>query len=219
MIEDITGLKRAEQELNESLQEKEHLMRELNHRVKNNLHLVHSLINLKASQLGDDVDLSDIRHQVHAFEIIHEKLSRTESFAFVNIHDYIQDILTGIFSSYSDLDVHIEDTVEELELPTKTALTLGLITNEIATNAVKYGFSSREEAIFSVSFFEDEEKKQYVYVLSNSGNPFPDDIDMNNTDTIGLQLISTLAAQLGGTLDLEKRPNPVFTLRFPAETG
>ena len=94
---------------------------------------------------------------------------------------------------------------------------LGLIINEIATNAIKHGFNEKETAVFSIKMEKDKEKNQYELTLSNTGKPFPEEIDIENTDTLGLRLISALVAQIGGTIDLKRKPHPVFTIRFPME--
>jgi two-component sensor histidine kinase len=214
-ITDITEIKEMESELSKTLIAKNNLMAELNHRVKNNLSIVSSLINLKDNSLGEEVDLSDIKHQVDAIQTVHDKLSNTEDFSSIELKDYIQDILKTIFSTYSTLKVKISNEIGEVEFPTKKAVSLGLITNEIATNAVKYGFIKRKKAEFTVRLCEDTENGQYVYTLSNSGIPFPEEIDFNNPTTLGLKLIRGLVSQLRGTIDLQKEPIPVFTIRFP----
>ena len=94
-------------------------------------------------------------------------------------------------------------------------MSLGLIFNEIATNAIKHGFNEKEEAVFSIQLEKDKEKNLHTLILSNSGNPFPQDIGLDNPRTLGLRLITALTKQLGGTIDLQKKPNPVFTMRFP----
>ena len=94
-------------------------------------------------------------------------------------------------------------------------MTLGLIINEIATNAVKYGFSDEEEAVFTIEMKKEKENNQHELTLSNSGNPFPEDINIESTGTLGLRLINALVAQIEGTIDLQKKPNPMFTISFP----
>jgi PAS domain S-box-containing protein len=216
-ITDITEIKEMESELSKTLIAKNNLMAELNHRVKNNLSIVSSLINLKDNSLGEEVDLSDIKHQVDAIQTVHDKLSNTEDFSSIELKDYIQDILKTIFSTYSTLKVEISNEIGEVEFPTKKAVSLGLITNEIATNAVKYGFVKEKKAEFTVRLCEDTENGQYIYTLSNSGIPFPEEIDFDNPTTLGLKLIRGLVSQLRGSIDLQKKPIPVFTIRFPME--
>jgi PAS domain S-box-containing protein len=213
-MHDITGYKEAEQSLQNTVEEKNTLMRELNHRVKNNLHMISSLISLKDTALGDAGDLTDIKHRIDAIQTVYQQLSQTEDFSHIRVKDYMQAVLSSVFNN-SSFDIEIENNIEEIELPSKRAVALALITNEIATNAVKYGFVKGEKASFSVSLYEDTEEHQYEYILSNSGNPFPDDIDFEKADSLGLSLIHGLVSQLDGTVELRKNPSPVFTIRFP----
>lgn len=210
---DITELKRAEEKIQEALAEKDFLMKELNHRVKNNLNMVSSLINLKDSET--EADLSGIKHQIAAIGLIHEKLFQTGNVTEIGFQDYISDLLNSIFSSFSRRPVKIESNIDEISIPTKSAMSLGLIVNEIATNAIKHGFDETEEAVFSVNMKEDRGNNRYELILSNTGNPFPEDVDVINPQTLGLRLISTLTEQLGGTIALQRKPYPLFTIRFP----
>ena len=212
---DITERKRAEENLREALKEKDFLMKELNHRVKNSLLMVSSLINLKDSETA--ADLSEIKHQIGAISLIHEKLYQTESVAKIACLGYFDDLLSSIFSSFSRRPVKVEANIDEISIPTKSAMSLGLIINEIATNAIKHGFTEKEEAVFSIKMKKDKVNNKYELTLSNTGKPFPKEIDIENTDTLGLRLISALVGQIDGTLELQKRPYPIFTIRFPIE--
>ncbi|MCF7947814.1 MAG: PAS domain S-box protein [Spirochaetia bacterium] len=209
---DITDRKKADQE-------KTFLMNELNHRVKNNLLMVNSLIRLKESALGGSVDLSDIRHQIDAIRIVHEKLYKTGEIAHINMRDYIQDLLTTIFSSFASQAVTLDSRVENIYINTKDAVALGLIINEIATNAIKYGFSTGDDtsqkAVFKIRMVRDFATEEYILSVSNSGNPFPEDTSIENSETLGLRLISILARQLDGTVELQKTPQALYTIRFP----
>ena len=205
-INDITPYKGA-------LKEKDFLMREINHRVKNSLNMVSSLISLKESEI--EADLSNIRYQIEAIGLIHEKLYQTEHITEVCCEEYFDDLLNSIFSSFTARDVRIKKEVEDICVSTKVAMTLGLIINEIATNAVKYGFSDEEEAVFTIEMKKKKENNQHELTLSNSGNPFPEDINIESTGTLGLRLINALVAQIEGTIDLQKKPNPMFTISFP----
>jgi len=212
-IRDITERKNNEKALRKALIEKDFLMRELNHRVKNNLSMVSSLISLKDSEI--EADLSDLKHRINAIRLVHEKLQHYTELDRIEIREYFQELLKTIFSSTADRNVQIINEIEELSISPKTTISLGLIANEIATNAIKYGFTSKDEAIFTVALAEEKNNKLYRFSLSNSGNPFPEDIDIENMETSGLKLISILVKQLEGTLELEKSPSPKFTIRFP----
>ena len=159
----------------------------------------------------------DIKNQIDAIRIIHEKLYQTGNIAEICCRDYFDDLLHSIFSSFSTRPVKIEADIDEIPIPTKSAMSLGLIVNEIATNAIKHGFNETEEAVFSVDMKEDRENDRYELTLSNTGNPFPEDIEVDNPQTLGLRLISVLTTQLDGTLELKREPYPVFTIRVPIE--
>jgi PAS domain S-box-containing protein len=208
IVREITEHKQAEEE-------KDFLMKELNHRVKNNLAMISSLIHLKDSTLGDEVDLSDIARQIDAIKIVHEKLYQGEEITHINFGEYVQELLSTVFS-FDAKTITIENTIEEIYVRTKTAIPLGLIINEIATNAIKHGFTS-EEARFTIDMHVDEPQIQYVLTISNTGKPFPEEIDMETPETLGLQLIQALVTQIEGTIELQKQPYPVFTIRFPKE--
>ncbi len=147
----------------------------------------------------------------------HDKLYRSDDVSRIPVKEYIDELLTAAFS-LSPVVVDIEADTSIDTLSSRQAIPVGLIINEIATNAIKHGFVKNEEAVFSVSLKKDESSKQGFLVLSNTGKPFPEDIDINNAETLELRLISTLTRQLGGILDLRRAPYPVFSVRFPLKT-
>ena len=170
-IMDITERKRAEENLREALKEKDFLMKELNHRVKNSLLMVSSLINIKDTETA--ADLSDIKHQIGAISLIHEKLYQTENVTEIGCRDYISDLLNSIFSSFSRRPVRIEANIGEISIPTKSAMSLGLIVNEIATNAIKHGFNEKEEAVFSIKMERRQREKPVRAHPFEYRQPFP----------------------------------------------
>ena len=209
---DITELKNTESRLKQSLFEKELLMKELNHRVKNNLSMLTSLIRLKTIKSGSGTDLSDIESQIDAIRIVHEILYTTEDFTTVKIRNYILKLMNTIFSTFSSRPVKIKSSIQNIALDTGTTIIMGLIVNEIATNAIKYGHPESGEAVFSIEIKKNNNRIHLV--LSNNGAPFPEDKTLHNPGTLGLQLISNMVSQLNGTIDLQKRPHPVFTISF-----
>ena len=203
-VRDITERKNAEEKLLNAVQEKELLMKELNHRVKNNLTIISSLVQIESSRLGDTVDFSDIISRIDAIRIIHEKLYQSEKITHIQLHDYIQDLLDTVFSSFSERAISIHNNIENILIPTKPAISLGLIVNEIAVNAIKHGFTNDTDAEFTVSM-DKKSGNEYVLVLSNTGRPFPENIDIRNPTSLGLQLVGTLVDQLNGSLHLQKK--------------
>ncbi len=199
------------------LAEKETLLKELNHRVRNNLAMVSSLINLKRSEM--DIDLSDLQDQIGAIRLIHQDLDQAKGVTEVFCREYFSDLLSSIFSSFSSRRVIVDMDVDEIHIATRVAMPLGLIVNEIATNAIKHGFTDDGEARFSMKMKEDRANGRYEVVLSNTGKPFPQEIGLDNPQTLGLRLVSALTTQLDGTIDLQRAPQPVFAIRFPADGG
>jgi len=196
-----------------ALKEKDFLMRELNHRVKNNLAMVSSLISLKDLETEDN--LSDLKNRIDSIKLVHEKLHQYDDLDRIEVKEYFQELLESIFSSTADRKVNIVNNIEDVNIHTETVIPLGLVVNEIATNAIKYGFTSDEEARFTIALAKEKGANEYTLTLSNSGKSFPEEIGLENPETMGLQLVSTLIYQLRGTIELQKNPFPIFTIRFP----
>ena len=209
-ISDITQLRKV-------IREKDELMRELNHRVKNNLAMVGSLIHLKNSELGDAADLSDILHQVDAIRLIHERFYRHEEITQVPVQDYLEDLTTTVFAAFTAQQVYIDCQIEDIHLSSSQAISVGLILNEIATNAIKHGFSTDGAARFTVEMQKDLLGKCYILTISNTGKPFPEGVSLEKPESLGLQIITTLVKQIDGTIELQKTPNPKYTIWFPRE--
>jgi len=214
---DITAQKEQEDEVKRLLEEKEFLLREINHRVKNNLAMVSSLINLKQNAMEDNVDLSDLNRQVNAIRIIHEKLYYSQEFSSINFREYSEELFNEIFSAFTGGQVSVDLQMADIVLPLKTAIPLGLIFNEIATNAVKHGFVHGQDAHFTVKLYNSGDNDHYTIILSNSGNPFPDDIEIDQTESLGLRLVSALVEQIGGKMTLQKSPHTTFIIEFSPE--
>ena len=191
-------------------------MQELGHRVKNNLMMVSSLISLKDSALGDRADLTDIKRQVDAILLLHEKLNRAESLNNIDFGNYITELTENLFS-FSRQPVKLEIAITGISLPAKIAVPLGLIVNEIATNTIKHGLTEKKESAFSTSLTKNPAAGEYILTLANNGKPFPENIDLENPHTLGLRLVSALVSQLRGTAELTRSPHPEFTIRFPME--
>lgn len=141
--------------LQAAAEERRQLLLEMNHRVKNNLGLVSALIDLKQEELKEKADLTDIRNQVLTIGLIHEKLSSAEGVKTINPAPYITDLLKSVFSLYPGKKVSVTTEIEIASLLTKTAVVCGLILNELATNAMKYGFKNLEDPRFEVRFFPE----------------------------------------------------------------
>ncbi|HKK66411.1 MAG TPA: sensor histidine kinase, partial [Clostridia bacterium] len=187
------------------------------HRVKNNLAMVSSLISLKDAEI--DSDLSDLKAQIDTIQKIYEQLHQANDLESINFKAYFRDLLDHIFSTCIERRVSIEIKSDDIHLPPKTTIPLGLLINELATNAIKHGFNETEEASFKVEMEKNEADNRYTLRISNSGNPFPEETELDNPHTLGLQLVSTLVLQLQGSIELQRNPNPIFTIKFPLHTS
>jgi two-component sensor histidine kinase len=128
----------------------------------------------------------------------------------------LNDLFETIFS-FSPKKVELKSSIEKEKIKTRTAIPVGLIINEVATNAVKHGYTDTDKPVFSISLKKEDD--HIVLSLSNTGKPFPENIDLENPETLGLRLISALVKQLEGTMHLVRKPHPVYTIRFPEHKG
>ncbi|MFW5643437.1 MAG: PAS domain S-box protein [Alkalispirochaeta sp.] len=209
---DITERKRAERELERSVATERTLMAELNHRVKNNLAMVGSLLRLKDAELGDSADLGDIHARVEAITSLHEELQHAGGVGEVALDSYLGRVISNVVAN-SSTPVAVTLELRDLRIPTKIAVSLGLIINELATNAVKYGFNLIVPPELTVR--ESIRGHTCTITVTNSGNPFPVDIDLDNPTTMGLRLVSMLVKQISGTVALVPTPKTQFSITFP----
>lgn len=223
-IEDITNLSgrilkyREMRDRSERLSaEREVLLREMHHRIKNNLNMVAALINLRAERYGKQEECDELKNQIKAIGLVHEKLYRSDNASAVGVAGYLEEIVTAVLAFYPGAEPRVRVTPEELRLKAEQLIPLGLICNEVALNAVKHGFSGPDKAVFTAELARNEEKNEYVLVLSNTGRPFPESVDLKNPATMGLRLVTSLVKQLNGTVELERFPKTVYTIRFPGE--
>ncbi|NBB90321.1 MAG: hypothetical protein GVY23_03830 [Spirochaetes bacterium] len=208
--------------LNSAIDEQSRLIRETHHRVKNNLALVASLVSIKESALGGEVDLSDLHSRISAVEHVHEMLSRADSGLSIPMKAYLENLMASVISSVSMPGVEYRVSAAAIDLPAKMATALGIIVNEMVTNAVKHGFRHRGLKLVEVSLLEASEPEHAVLTVSNSGSTLPDDFDPRASSSLGMQLVSGLVEQLSGTLEVLREPGTAFVITFPlqgAESG
>ncbi len=202
---DITDRKHAEKQIRQSLREKETLLREIHHRVKNNMAVVSSLLALQANAIKDP----NIKHlfeesqqRVKSISLVHEKLCGTKDLSSINFKDHINSIIQEIMALY-----HIDDNlitmvlnIEDIEFDLESAVPCGLIINELLTNAFKYAFPDNRRGVLSVYFTRAE--NTYALTIKDNGVGLPEGFDYKETTTLGFQLVDVLAKQLMGTLQL-----------------
>jgi two-component sensor histidine kinase len=202
-------------ELQSALEDREYLLKEIHHRVKNNLTMVNSLINLKSMEMADTTPMRDLSQQISTIGMVHELLYHGEDVSSIDLDQYLRNLLQHVFYSLSPHPVEIEVEAGGLSMDPKWVVPLGLIVTEMATNAVKHAFREDGERLFRITARREEETSGYLLTISNSGEPFPEDRSLENGTSMGLELINSLVRQLKGSIKLQRSPMTTFTLRFP----
>jgi hypothetical protein len=222
MYSDITERKRAAKALEASLREKELLLKEIHHRVKNNLQTISSLLYLQSLSTDDEQQvalLKDARSRVISMGLIHQKLYQSADIAHIPFIDYIRDLIDFLADSYG-IDpekVHtiVRVTPPDLTMELDTGIPCGLILNELITNAFKYAFRGREGGTITITMEQDP--RQYALTVSDNGNGIPPDLDLSTTKSLGMTIVSDLVSQLEGELEIVRQPGATYRIQFPYE--
>nr|WP_281357471.1 PAS domain S-box protein [Brasilonema bromeliae] len=221
-IKDVTEQKRAERQTRASLKEKELLLKEIHHRVKNNLQIVSTLLDLQSEYIDDPRALAmfqECRGRVRSMALIHERLYRSHDLARVDFAEYVRRLADDLYHAYklSDDEVRLELDVEVPPLPIDVAIPCGLLLNELMSNCFKHAFPDSMEGRVRVSLRPDG-PDAIVLVVADDGVGLPPDFDFRAATSFGLQLVNTLAEQLGAEIDSPRGDGARFVVRFPAPT-
>lgn len=214
---DITEIKKFETELKNSIKEKEVLLKEIHHRVKNNMQIISSLMNIQTRYLDDEESinvLKESQNRVKSMSMIHEKLYRSKKFDKVYFAEYIENLVGDLFYSYSIEKGKIRPVleIEDVKLNIETSVPLGLIITELISNCLKYAFPDSMKGILFVSLKKLGE--YYELIISDNGIGFPETIEFKNTDSLGLQLVNSLTDQIDGEIDLNTNNGTEFRIVF-----
>lgn len=191
--------------LQKLLEEKEWLLREIHHRVKNNLQIVMSLLNTQSVYLENDAALTAIRdsqHRIRSISLIHQKLYQSNNVALINMPAYIQELVEYLQDSFdTSYRIHFEVDIEDIELDVTQAVPLGLILNEAISNAIKYAFPSGISGEISI-IFQQIAENQFQLNITDNGIGLPADFDIKKCNSLGMSLMKGLSKQLGGSFEL-----------------
>ena len=235
MAIDITEQKQMETQLRAALAEKEVLLREVHHRVKNNLATISSLLELQARASQDarvQVAFQESQQRIRSMTQIHEQLYRSESLTTIDMSQYVAGMAEELRYIYSKGEIMVQVDVQQVKLTIDQAIPCGLIINELITNALKYAFPATQAEDSSPAPTMDQLSRRQVLVslqadgdrcrlrVSDNGVGLPADFDIQTTRTLGLRLVSRLAVQLGGELEVESMPDnagdgAAFQIDFP----
>ena len=225
---DITERKKVMDQIEGSLREKEVLLREIHHRVKNNLQIISSLLNLQSGSTDDkrtNEILEESKNRVKSMALIHEKLYQNKNISSLDIHEFIEDLIKNLFNSYGieSSTVNTKLSIDNINLNADQAVYLGLLINELVSNSLKHAFKStpRDDS-------KEYQKRIFIGVYKNSDNGysvkigdngcgFPENIDFKNTESLGLQLVMSLVKQLDGEISLNNNQGTEFLIKFNEE--
>jgi two-component system, sensor histidine kinase PdtaS len=216
-IVDISERKQREEGMRAALTEKEVLLAEIHHRVKNNLQIIHSLLSLQASKVKDEAVLKlllESQNRIQSMALIHQTLYESKNFALVNIAAFLDTLVPSLVSAYSVDPDRIRLTVRsaEVSVPIHAAIPCGLIVNELISNALKHAFPAERVGRILVELADDGD--DVTLQVSDDGVGIPADWDFAASPSLGLQLVHLLSDQLGGELAIHRADPTRFSLRF-----
>lgn len=195
--------------------EKEWLLKEIHHRVKNNLQIVISLLNTQSAYLDNQEALEAIQnsqHRMHAMSLIHQKLYQTDNLSSINMPWYIKELADYLKDSFDhEGKIKFELSLAAIDLDVAQAVPLGLILNEAITNAIKYAFPNGKGII---NILLEESDTNYLLRISDNGTGLPEDFELAETDSLGMNLMRGLAEQLDGTYTIQSDKGVIITINF-----
>jgi PAS domain S-box-containing protein len=215
---DITNRKILEDQVREDIREKNVLLKEVHHRVKNNLQIIVSLLNLQSGKIRDRKVLTafdEVRHRVYSMALLHEKLYKSENFAEVPFKDYLSTLCRDLVSAFGATGrLQLDFDLEEIDLGIDTAVPCGLIVNELITNAIKHAFPKGRKGHIAVRFRRTDAKNAELTV-EDDGTGLPSGLDAAKAESLGLKIIQILTDQINGKMHVRARRGAAFRIVFP----
>ncbi len=218
VVRDITERKQAEDIIRAALTEKEILLKEVHHRVKNNLQVIASMLQLQAGYIADDRDrtfFDESQKRVETMSLIHEKLYRAKDLARIDFRDYVEDLVANLLTLHTGRadQIELQLDIEGVELDVNNSIPCGLIINELVSNSLKHAFPAGKSGRISIGM-RSADNGAVTLSVRDDGAGFPEQLDFRSTRSLGLQLVISLVAQLEGEIELESCKGTCFTIRF-----
>ncbi|MBL7858135.1 MAG: sensor histidine kinase [Cyclobacteriaceae bacterium] len=211
------------QALQKLVEEKEWLLKEIHHRVKNNLQVVVSLLSTQSSYLDNEpaqIAIRNSQHRMHAMSLIHQQLYQSDNVATIKMSGYIHELVNYLKESLHTGDkIDFEENVNDIELDVSQAVPVGLILNEAITNSIKYAFANREKGIICVTMKRQDSKFDVILKIRDNGSGFPAEFDIQEITSFGLSLIKGLTKQLGGQFHFSSDKGVVLVIEFTDENS
>lgn len=217
LTQEIDDRKRVEEQMTTSLKEKEVLLKEIHHRVKNNLQVISSLLKLQCASIKDQQTLAIFResqNRIESMALIHEQLYQSKDLSCIDFDKYIYNLVVNLFCAYevNTNNINFEINVSKVFLNINAAIPCGLIVNELIANSLKYAFPSNNKGEININFTASD--SNFVLIVKDDGIGFPKDLDFLDTQTLGLQLVVALTEQLEGKIEINKERGTEFKIAF-----
>ncbi|HPQ53645.1 MAG TPA: transporter substrate-binding domain-containing protein, partial [Spirochaetota bacterium] len=218
---DVTERREMEDVLKGALLEKETLLKEIHHRVKNNMQIISSMMSLQTGYIHDDKDrelFRECQNRILSMSLVHEKLYSSNNLAKIDISDFLNGLVGELYRAYgvSEEKIRVKVNASHVLLGIDRAIPCALIINELVSNALKYAFRVSAEGVVNVDFLVDS-SGDYRVSVADDGDGLPGGYDYKNASSLGLRLVNALALQLDGIVDVETGPDrgTNFIIRFP----
>ncbi len=219
-IVDISDRKQKERKIEAALKEKDVLLGEIHHRVKNNLQIVHSLLDLQSMRITDanvlDM-LRDSQNRIRSMALIHQSLYQSKDFAQVHFNTVLDSLVPSLMESYqlNNCSVNYRIDADDVRIPLNLAVPCGLIVNELITNALKHAFVGKEQGNIFITL--KSEPNGALLQVGDDGAGIPENVDVQQSETLGLQLVSLLASQIGSEIVMQRANPTLFSLHVPID--
>ena len=218
LISDITEDKKVEKQIKKSLREKEVLLKEVHHRVKNNLQTIISLLNLQSNRSEDAKirqSLEKCKQRIFSMAMVHAELYQSDDFSYIDFRSYLNKIIKNMVSSYQlERKIEVDLQIDDIKLDIDRAIPCGLMLNEMITNAIKYAFPPDRCGKITISM-KRIKNKNYELIFQDNGIGLPEYFDIQKSHSLGMVLINTLTAQLRGKLEINTNHGTIFKIIFP----
>jgi two-component sensor histidine kinase/PAS domain-containing protein len=216
--QDITEIKRKEEIISASLREKEILLKEIQHRVKNNMQVISSMLSMQAQYARDESDarmFQDSQDRIRSMSLVYDQLRRSQDLAGINIKEYVNELISNLINSYRPDACHVSSQidVDDISVDLDLAVPCGLLINELVTNSLKHAFKDKSEGIIRISMHKTSNNMLDVTVADN-GIGLPENLDVASSPTLGMTLLHTLSEQLGAKVEFRRSRGTEFHTSF-----